>query len=154
MLCAVRSTARGESAQGDGLGGRSTTSSYALRSTGEQLALPTAPSHRPDHLHPNEQPERADLSPLQKHVLDTRLIWCALAIASQVSSRSPQAHPRKPACCNRCGKRQPRADSGSKKAAESASDSKPADCGSSREGKIETDQACLNQRPMFCELNL
>ena len=40
-------------------------------------------SHRPDHLHPNEQPERADLSPPQKHVLDTQLIWCALAIASQ-----------------------------------------------------------------------
>ena len=43
--------------------------------------LPCRP--RPDHLHPHEQPERADLSRGQKQFLDTRLIWCALAIASQ-----------------------------------------------------------------------
>ena len=40
-------------------------------------------SHRPDHVHPHEQPERTDLTGDQKHVLDTRLIWCDLAIASQ-----------------------------------------------------------------------
>ena len=54
------------------------------RQVSSRLCQPSL-SHRPDHLHPHEQPERADLSRAQKQFLDTLLIWCALAVTPQAN---------------------------------------------------------------------